>query len=146
MSNEKMRLNTKLPAEFVRYVLAGVANTGLSYGLFLLLLAWLTYHVAYAIAYIAGIGFQFLLHTCFVYRVSPTVARLRGYPVIHVLLYGFGATLLHVLVNMLYVNPRWAALIVIFASIPVGFLLTRTWLVTRHRISSQRGSKTQCKT
>lgn len=133
MSKGKLRLNTQLPVEFIRYVLAGIINTGLSYGLYLLILTRLPYQAAYAIAYVIGIGVQFLLHIFFVYRVPPNIVRFSGYPVIHVILYGFGAGLLYVLVNMLEVNSRIAALIVIFASIPVGFLLTRTWLVG-HRI------------
>jgi glycosyltransferase involved in cell wall biosynthesis/putative flippase GtrA len=123
-----MRTKTRIPAEFVRYVLAGVVNTGLSYALYLLLLAWFPYHAAYAIAYIVGIGTQFLLHTCFVYFVPPTVARLSGYPLIHLLLYGFGALLLHILVEVFRFDASVAALIVIIASIPIGFVLTRFWL------------------
>jgi len=72
-----------------------------------------------------GIGTQFLLHTYFVYRVPPTAARLGGYPVKYLLLYGFGAVLLHTLVDVVGIDARVAALGVIIASIPVGFLLTR---------------------
>lgn len=123
-----MRSNTRISAELVRYVLAGVANTGLSYGLILLLLAWLPYQAAFAIAYIVGIGTQFLLHTYFVFRVPPTVVRLSGYPVIHLLLYGIGAMLLHTLVESLGISVSLAALVVIIALIPMGFILTRIWL------------------
>lgn len=128
MNYEKMRPDKQLSAEFVRYVLAGFANTGLSYGLYLLLLGWLSYQVAYIIAYIVGIGVQFMLHTYFVYRVPPTAVRLSGYPVIHLLLYGYGAVLLHILVEVFVINASVAALIVITTSIPAGFLLTRMWL------------------
>lgn len=128
MNNGKTRLRTLMSAEFVRYMLAGVVNTGLSYVFYFLLLTWLPYQVAYAIAYIAGIGTQFLLHTCFVFRVPPTVTRLSGYPLIHLLLYAYGAALLHTLVEMLGVKMSVAGLVVIIASFPVGFLLTRIWL------------------
>jgi len=136
-----MRPNAQLQAEFVRYVLAGVANTGLSYGFYMILLIWLPYQAAYAIAYIIGIGTQFLMHTCFVYRVPPTPIRLCGYPGIHLLLYGFGALLLHTLVDVFGIDARVAALVVIIASIPVGFLLTRIWL----NLWQDKESKTKAK-
>lgn len=127
-----MRPHAQLQAEFVRYVLAGAANTGLSYGFYMLMLTWLPYQAAYAIAYTIGIGTQFLMHTCFVYRLPPTAVRLCGYPGIHLLLYGFGALLLHTLVDALDIDARVAALVVIIASIPAGFLLTRIWLNLWH--------------
>lgn len=111
--------------EFARFLLAGLANTAITYCLYLLLLQVLSYQSAYGFAYLAGIFTQYLLHSWFVYRTPLRWRRLFGYPVMHLLMYGIGAALLYLLVVTLSVNPKFAALLVVAASIPLGYLFSR---------------------
>ena len=54
-------------ARFARFVAAGVVNTAASYAIYLLLLPFVDYQLAYAIAYVAGIATQYVLHSRFVF-------------------------------------------------------------------------------
>ncbi len=117
--------------EFLRFVAVGALNTALTYGTYVALVHFVHYQLAYAIAYSAGVVLQFLMHSRFVFRVPLRWSSLLGYPPIHVLLYGFGALLLHVLVARLGMDARLAPLLVIALSVPLSFALTRGWLGRR---------------
>ncbi len=62
--------------------------------------------------------------------------NLFGYPPIHLLLYGFGAALLHVLIERIGIDMRLAPLLVIALSVPLSFVLTRAWLARGTRTAS----------
>ncbi len=118
---------------FLRFVIVGALNTALTFGIYVVLVHFLHYQLAYAISYVAGIALQFLLHSRFVFRVPLRVVNLVGYPPIHVVLYAFGAALLYVLVARMGMNLRIAPLLVIVSSVPLSFALTRAWLVRGKR-------------
>lgn len=120
-------------ATFVRFVVAGAANTTLSYALFALLAGTLGHQLAYLIAYLAGIATQFVLHARFVYRVPMTWRRAAGYPVINLALYVIGALLLDFLVVRSGVPTYAAALVVIALTIPLGFVMSRAWMAAHGR-------------
>ncbi len=113
---------------FLRFIAVGALNTALTFGCYVALVHFVHYQLAYAIAYAAGIVLQFLLHSRLVFRVPMRLANLAGYPPIHVVLYSFGAALLHVLVARMGMDSRIAPLLVIGLSIPLSFVLTRAWL------------------
>ncbi len=129
-----MTARARSRGEFLRFVAVGALNTGLTYGLYVALVHFIHYQLAYAVAYSTGIVLQFLLHSRFVFRVPLRATNVFGYPPIHLVLYGFGALLLHVLVARLGMNERLAPLLVIALSVPLSFALTRAWL-GRHRRS-----------
>ena len=122
--------------EFLRFVAVGALNTALTYGLYVALVHFMHYQLAYALAYVAGIVLQFVLHSRFVFRVPLRWANMLGYPPIHFVMYGFGALLLHVLVARLGMDARLAPLVVIALSVPLSFALTRGWLARRGRPST----------
>ncbi len=126
-----MRAQGRSRGEFLRFVTVGALNTGLTYGIYVALVHFIHYQLAYAVAYSAGIVLQFLLHSRFVFRVPLRWSNLGGYPPIHLVLYGFGALLLHVLVARLGMDERLAPLLVIALSVPLSFALTRAWLGRR---------------
>ena len=128
-----MKALRRSPGEFLRFIAVGALNTGLTYGIYVALVHFVHYQLAYAVAYSAGIVLQFLLHSRFVFRVPLRWSNLGGYPTIHLVLYGFGALLLHVLVARLDMDERLAPLLVIALSVPLSFALTRAWLVRHGR-------------
>ena len=123
----------KLPSEgdrtFFRFLGVGALNTLLTYCLYVALAGVMHYQVAYALAYAVGIVLQFVLHSRWVFRIGMRWSNLLGYPPIHLVLYGFGALLLRLLVEGFDVAARLAPLLVIAISIPLSYFLTRRWLV-----------------
>jgi len=111
--------------EFARFLAAGLVNTGVGYGAYLLLLQWIGYELAYAAAYVIGIVIAYVLNSLFVFRRRMGLRTAWKYPLVYLAQYLFGAALLYAMVNWLGFDRRWAALIALFLSVPVSFLLNR---------------------
>ena len=111
--------------EFARFLGAGLVNTGVGYGAYLLLLQWIGYELAYAAAYVVGIVVAYVLNSLFVFRSRMGLRTALRYPLVYLAQYLFGAALLYGMVNWLGFDHRWAALIALFLSVPVSFLLNR---------------------
>ncbi len=112
--------------EFVRFVGVGGLNTGVTYGLFVLLQMALPYQVAYTLVYAFGIVFSYWLNSVFVFQRAMSLRKALQYPVVYGVQYVFGIVLLTVLVDGLSLSPVVAAPIAIVAAIPVTFVLSRT--------------------
>jgi putative flippase GtrA len=118
-------------SEFVRFLIAGAVNTGLSYAIYLLLLAIAPYLVAYSLSYLFGIAISYLLMTRFVFRTERRLASALKFPLVYVAQYAVGSAVLVLLVETFAVQAWLAALVAIVVSIPVTFSLSR--LVLRGR-------------
>ena len=110
---------------FIRFGLSGALNTIASWLLFVLLLNWLPYQVAYGIAYAVGIVTGYFLATLFVFAETPTARGLFSYPIVYVVQYGLSAALLVVVVEWLDVPVKIAPLVVAVLVFPVTFVLSR---------------------
>lgn len=111
--------------EFVRFLLVGAANTLSSYLLYLLLLVFFPYLIAYTLAYCAGIVVSYFLNTHFVFRRRVSLATFLAFPVVYFIQYGLGALVLWLLVDHAGIAPELAMAAVIAATIPVTFLASR---------------------
>lgn len=111
--------------EFVRFLLAGAINTLLSYLLYLLLLAFLSYLPAYSIAYCAGVVLSYFFNVHFVFKKRVSLASFLKFPVVYVIQYALGATVLWLLVGKAGISPALAMIGVIVATVPVTFLASR---------------------
>lgn len=129
-----MKAPARSRGEFLRFIAVGALNTALTYGVYVALVHFIHYQLAYASAYAAGVVLQFLLHSRFVFRVPLRWKNMLGYPPIHVLLYGFGAAMLHALVEWVGIGTPVAPLLAIAISVPLSFALTRAWLVRGKRM------------
>ena len=118
-------------AQFTRFLGAGLINTGVGYGVYLILLIWINYQVAYAAAYVVGIAVAYLLNSLFVFRSPIGLRTALTYPLVYVAQYLFGAALLYGMVSWLGIDRRWAALIALALSAPVSFWLNRLALARR---------------
>ena len=112
-------------AQFLRYLVAGGVNTLATYVLLVALMRILPYLVAYTSAYVAGIGLGYVLQSRFVFGVPIAWRSALRFPLAYVAQYAFGALLLWTLVDHLAVRPEIAAIAVVLAGVPVGFLLNR---------------------
>ena len=113
------------PSQFLRYLVAGGVNTLATYALMVALMRVLPYLVAYTTAYVAGIGLGYALQSRFVFGVPMAWRTALRFPLAYAGQYAFGALLLWALVDVARLAPDAAALIVVAASVPVGFLLNR---------------------
>jgi putative flippase GtrA len=119
------RLRQVLAGEFVRFILVGGANTLAAYAVYLLLLHWVRYELAYAIGYVVGIAIAYALSTTFVFRQPMRKRSAARFPLVYVIQFVISLGLLRLAVEGFAV-PRWCALAVSIAlTIPITFLLSR---------------------
>jgi len=111
--------------ELGRFLLVGATNTSISYLLYLLLLAFMSYLFAYSISYGIGIVISYILNSRFVFRQPLSLAKFLQFPAVYAIQYGLGAAILWLLVGQLSVSPEWAMLAVVVITIPVTFITSR---------------------
>lgn len=111
--------------EFFRFLVVGGANTVSTYLLFLLLLAFFPYLIAYSLAYCVGVVVSYFLNSYFVFRRPFSLATFLAFPVVYVVQYGLGALILWLLVDRAGVAPQLAMAGSIGLTIPVTFLMSR---------------------
>jgi putative flippase GtrA len=117
-----------IQGEFARFLLAGAANTLLTYLLYLLLLEFLPYLLAYSITYCTGIALSYFLNVYLVFKQRASFASFVKFPIVYVIQYCLGAGMLWLLVDMAGVSPAIAMIGVIVATIPVTFIAIRFML------------------
>ena len=114
-----------------RYLLAGGANTLVTYALYLALLRMLNYRWAYVLAFIAGIGLSFLLLRYLVFARPGKRFSLAYVAASHGLQLVLGLTIVELWVGWLR-SPAWLAPLAAAAvCVPVMFVLQR-WIFTIH--------------
>jgi putative flippase GtrA len=114
--------------QFARFLIAGAVNTVASYVIFLLLLWFMPYLVAYTISYVIGIAISYILLTSFVFAAPRRMATALRFPFVYVVQYLIGSAVIVLLVETWNVRAPIAAIVAIFATIPLSFLLSRTIL------------------
>jgi putative flippase GtrA len=111
--------------EILRFLVAGGLNTGLTWAIYLGASLFVGYQFAYAICFACGILFSYLVSLRFVFRRPGSWGKLLRYPLVHAAQYVVGALLLELLVRGGFV-PAWLApLIVVAATLPLTFVLSR---------------------
>lgn len=114
-----------LAAEFARFLLVGGVNTLVTYAVYLLLLRWVRYEIAYAFAYAAGIASAYLLSALFVFRKPLRARSALRFPLVYAMQFVLGLIVLRVAVET-FGAPHWLALALTIAiTLPVNFVLSR---------------------
>lgn len=124
----------KLNHEFIRFLVAGGLNTGITYVLYVLLNLALPYTTAYTIAYLSGIGFSYFLASRFVFNQQMQVKKAMFYPIVYLVQYLCGLVILSVLVDTLKVSELLAVPAVIILTLPVTYILSK--LIVTGKISA----------
>lgn len=117
--------------EFGRFLVVGAANTLFTVLLYEALRRVLPYLAAYSIAYVAGIAIAYALSTGYVFERARTLASAMRFPLVYVAQYLLGAGLMWLLVDRLDTHPTLAVLLVVAATVPVTFALSRLVLAGR---------------
>ena len=126
-------------AQFARYLVAGAVNTAVTYALLVVAMRWIGYLAAYTVVYALGIAFGYWLQSRFVFHVPLAWRAALRYPLVYLVQYAFGFVLLALLVDTVHVDKDLAALVVVIANVPLGFLLSRRVLLRDADVSSARG-------
>lgn len=111
--------------QLIRFIGVGGLNTLITYLLYLLLVVFLNYQIAYTISYIFGIFFSYWLNLKIVFQTKSTKKKLFLFPLIYLFQYIVGLLLMYGIIEMLEVNKLFAPIIVTICSIPITFILSR---------------------
>jgi|SRR5688572_20095478 len=111
--------------EALRFVGAGVLNTGAGYLIYLAALMVMSYRVAYTVSYAIGILISYATNTSFVFRRKWSWKRLAIYPVVYALQYGIGLACLSLFVEVLGIPTALAPLLVVLVTLPITFVASR---------------------
>lgn len=110
---------------FGRFVALGIANSLATYLIYLALLGFIGYALAYTVAYVCGIGISYAANSMLVFRTRMTVRSAATFPLVYVFQYVAGLVIIALLVEVLAV-PAWLApWIATAVLVPASFVLTR---------------------
>lgn len=112
-------------AQYRRFFISGVINTGLTYCIYMILLRWNTYEVAYFIAYVFGIIFAYYVNARYVFKKSLSWKSFFSYPIVYVVQYVLSAVGLFVIIEWFHVSKLLAPCIVIIVVIPVTYMMNK---------------------
>lgn len=110
---------------WMRFAAGGVANTAVTYAVYLALVQFVPYLWAYLAAYVLGILIAYVVNSIVVFRVPMSLARFFAYPWVYVAQYLIATGLLAIGVEYAGLSVGVAPLAVIAAMIPVSYLLNR---------------------
>lgn len=110
---------------WLRFLLAGVLNTGLSYGCYLLLAQYMTYQLAYLFAYVLGVVAAYGLNAWYVFRIACSWRGLLSYPAVYLGQYLFAALLLEAAVQWVGLSEANAPLPVMACMVPFSYLANK---------------------
>ena len=113
---------------WLRFLLGGGLNTGVTYGIYLALNLVMAYQVAYFIAYVFGVAFAYWFNAVLVFRVSLSWKGLFSYPLVYLVQYVVSALLLGILVEFAHLSEQLAPLLVVICLIPVTYILSKSVL------------------
>ena len=111
--------------EFAAFLLCGAANTLLTYALYVLLLLLMPYKLSYSLAYVCGIFISYYLNSQLVFKQPVSLAKFLKYPVVYIVQYLLGISVLYLCIDMLGFSEWLAPLVVILVSLPVTFVLSK---------------------
>ena len=111
--------------EFLKFILVGGVNTVLSYTIYVILILFLVYPVAFSLAYIFGIFMSYYLNSRFVFKRDVSLNKALRYPIVYLAQYLLSVLLLCILIEIFSLNKLIAPALVILITIPATFFLSR---------------------
>ncbi len=125
---EHAQRHRKMAGEFLRFLILGGTNTIVTYAIYLLLLRWMRYEIAYSIGYAVGIVLAYALSAAFVFRQPMRRRSAIRFPLVYLAQFLISLGLLRLAVEVIHI-PQWLAFaFVVILTIPVTFLLSR-WVL-----------------
>lgn len=126
--SDRAHRHRKMAGEFLRFLVMGGSNTVVAYAIYLLLLQWMRYEIAYSVGYAVGIVMAYVLSTAFVFRKPMSTRSALRFPLVYLAQFLISLGLLRLAVEVIHI-PQWLALgFAVVLTIPVTFLLSR-WVL-----------------
>lgn len=94
--------------QIATFAVVGVVNTGLYYGLYLLLLTRLPYLLAHVLAFLLSMVGSFFLNARFTYRTRPTWRKFLLFPLTNAANFAITTAGVYVIVDVLRAGSRFA--------------------------------------
>jgi putative flippase GtrA len=107
---------------FLRFLVAGAANTALTGTLLLVIAAWVQIDIAYTIVYVIGLVFTTLVTARFVFRLRLTARTALRFVAWYVCVYLVGISVVHLATQSLHGSHLLATIAVLLATAPLNFL------------------------
>lgn len=124
LNNKKVIKNNTFYKEVIRFGIVGTISTGITYGVYYLLLRWINPSIAFTIAYLLAFIVNFILTTSFTFSVSITTKRGVSFAISNVINYSLSVGLLNFFIWIGL--PESIAPIPMFAvTIPLNFVIVR---------------------
>jgi|JFJP01.1.fsa_nt_gi putative flippase GtrA len=111
--------------QWIRFLVGGGINTAFTYGIYLILMLFVHYQIAYLIAYIVGVVFAYWFNAVIVFKVPLSWKGLFSYPIIYIIQYTISAFLLDIFVETLQIDKTFAPLMIIIIIIPLTYVLNK---------------------
>ncbi len=125
ISGPRLSLTKFTEIKWVRFLLSGFLNTGLSYLVYIALLPLVAYKIAYTLSFVSGIVISYFLSALWVFKQPAALRSFLLFPLVYVAQYLFGLIGMYVLVEILRI-PDWIApLVLLPLSVPLSFLIAR---------------------
>ncbi|SDH58680.1 Putative flippase GtrA (transmembrane translocase of bactoprenol-linked glucose) [Aneurinibacillus thermoaerophilus] len=110
--------------EFFRFLIVGGLNTGITYGIYLVLLLGFPYVLAYSGSYIIGVFISYYLNSKIVFQTNFSIKKMLQFPLVYVVQYVINTMFLYFLVQM-NISEKLAPILVVILSIPITFILSK---------------------
>lgn len=112
-------------SSFLRFLISGGINTASTYAVYLVLLRFTGYKLAYTIAYICGIVLAFVINRFFVFQAHRGWQSMALFPLVYLAQYLVSLAIVWACVEQLDLMKEAAPLIAIVITIPLTFVLSR---------------------
>ncbi|MGY2253717.1 GtrA family protein [Pseudomonas reactans] len=130
----KRVLDTVFKRDFARFLMSGGFNTALTYGVYLVLLSFLSYRTSYTIAYVGGILLAYGLNRFFVFKEHNGFKSALLFPLVYLVQYLASLAVLWVWIEGLDFDERVGPLLAILITVPLTFVLSKCLFVKRPSI------------
>jgi len=117
-------INKLIRVEFVRFGIVGVIATIIQYGIYYLLINFISVNISFTIGYLISFCCNFWLSAKFTFKTDATAKKGLGFALSHLVNYGLQMMVLNISIK-LGIPDQFAPIPVYLICIPVNFLLVR---------------------
>ncbi|OPX64339.1 MULTISPECIES: GtrA family protein [unclassified Methanoregula] len=114
--------------QLIKFCFVGILNTIVGYGAFFILVNYLYYLLALALAHIIGVIHSYLWNKYWIFRSGRTsLAEFVKFNVVYVFVFAANAVALYICVDLLSVDPRIAQLLILPVITVISFSGQKLW-------------------
>jgi len=108
-----------------RFLFAGALNTFISYVIYMLLLNFMVYKIAYVVSYVFGVSIAYYLNSVFVFRSELSLKKYVQFPLIYLAQFFMSGAIILYTVELGLLSEIIAPLFAVIITAPFVFFLTR---------------------